>query len=120
LIAAHDGETVHGRVFDVAQRLGWPAEFGGRSLRNAFYDRWHDHLDELAHDDTAAEQLAAAREMEDYDNAYLYAGQGVGLLTREQPVADVLTELARAEQLLQLVDLRRAPADSDPRPGAPS
>jgi nitronate monooxygenase len=120
LIAAHDGETVHGRVFDVAQRIGWPAEFGGRSLRNAFYDRWHDHLDELAHDDTAAAQLAAAREMEDYDNAYLYAGQGVGLLTREQPVADVLTELARAEQLLQLVDLRRAPADSDPSPGAPS
>ena len=101
LIAAECGQTVYGRVFDVAQRLGWPREYGGRSLRNPFYDRWHDRLDELAQDDTAAVELAAAREMEDYDTAYLYAGQGVGLLTREQPAADVIAELARAEQLLQ-------------------
>lgn len=101
LIAAGHGQTVYGRVFDVAQRFGWPPEYGGRSIRNLFYDHWHDRLDELAHDETAAKQLTAAREIEDYDFAYLYAGQGVGSLTKEQPAADILAELAHAEQLLQ-------------------
>lgn len=103
LIAAGHGQTVYGRVFDVAQRLGWPPEYGGRSLRNPFYDQWHDRLDELVHDDGAARQLTAARETEDYDTAYLYAGQGVGLLAREQPAAEVLADLARAEHFLQHV-----------------
>lgn len=102
--ARHD-HTVHGRVFDVAQRLGWPPEYGGRSLRNSFYDQWQGRLDELARDDAAAEQLTAAREAEDYDSAYIYAGQGVGFLTKEQPVAEVLANLAGAEQLLRHVGL---------------
>ena len=46
--------TAYGRVFDVAQRLGWPEEFGGRALRNAFFDRWEHRLDELATDDAAS------------------------------------------------------------------
>ena len=107
LIAAEQGQTVYGRVFDVAQRLGWPPEYGGRSLRNRFYDHWCGRLDELVGDDTAFEHLAAAREMEDYDCAYLYAGQGVGFLTKEQSVAEILAEFARAEQLLQHGDMRR-------------
>lgn len=99
LIAADHSQTVYGRVFDVAQRLAWPPEYGGRSLRNTFYDHWHERLDELAHDDAAAEQLAAARDTEDFDTAYLYAGQGVGLLTAERSAAQLITELAGAEQL---------------------
>lgn len=106
LIAAEHNQTVYGRVFDIAQRLGWPPEYGGRSLRNTFFDRWHDRLDELAHDDDAAMQLTAAREAEDYNTAYLYAGQGVGFLTAEQPAAEVIAELARAEHLLQDANLR--------------
>ncbi len=101
LIAARYDQTVYGRVFDVAQRLGWPPEYGARSLRNPFYDHWHDRLDELVHDEKAFKQLTTAREVEDYDVAYLYAGQGVGSLTMEQPAADILAELAHAEQLLQ-------------------
>ncbi len=105
LLAAQHGQTVYGRVFDVAQRLGWPPEYGGRSLRNPFYDQWHDRLDALAHDDAAAQQLTAAREEEDYETAYLYAGQGVGLLVKERSAADVLTDLGRAENLLRQVGL---------------
>ncbi|MGI8456554.1 MAG: NAD(P)H-dependent flavin oxidoreductase [Propionibacteriaceae bacterium] len=100
LIAAEHHQTVYGRVFDIAQHLGWPPEYGGRSLRNSYVDRWHDRLDELAHDDDATRQLAAARDTEDYDIAYLYAGQGVGSLLREQPAAEVIADLARAEYLL--------------------
>lgn len=100
LFAATDTATSYGRVFDVAQGLGWPPEYGGRGLRNAYFERWADRLDELAHDREARHELATARSREDYDTAYLYAGQGVGLLERERSVADVLADFAGAEHLL--------------------
>jgi nitronate monooxygenase len=103
LLAADETGTVYGRVFDVAQRLGWPAEFGGRALRNAYVDHWQDRLPELAGDDDAAAELREARRSEDYDTAYVYAGQGVGLLTEQRSVADVLADLARAEDLLRRI-----------------
>ncbi|HET6626309.1 MAG TPA: nitronate monooxygenase [Nocardioidaceae bacterium] len=101
LFAATDAGTSYGRVFDVAQQLPWPPEFGGRGLRNTYFDTWSDRLDELAHDDAAAEQLRAARADEDFDTAYLYAGQGVGLLREERPASDVLADFARAAELLK-------------------
>ncbi|MEO5708824.1 MAG: nitronate monooxygenase [Nocardioidaceae bacterium] len=90
LLASDVTGTAYGRVFDVAQRLGWPPEFGGRALRNAFFDRWEHRLDELATDDEVAVEVD-----------YVYAGQGAGLLSSERSVAEVLAELATAEVLLR-------------------
>ena len=101
LLAAEDTGTAYGRVFDVALRLAWPEEYGGRGLRNTYFDRWEGRLDELAGDDAAAAELRAAQEAQDLDTAYVYAGQGAGLLTEERSVADVLADLARAEELLR-------------------
>ncbi len=101
LLAADDTSTAYGRVFDVAQRLGWPEEYGGRALRNAYFDRWADRLDELATDDAAAAELAEAQRVQDHRTAYVYAGQGAGLLTAERSVAEVLADLAGAEALLR-------------------
>jgi nitronate monooxygenase len=101
LFAATDTGTAYGAVFDVAQRLAWPKEYGGRALRNGYFDRWQDRLDELAADADAAEELSIARRDEDYDTAYLYAGQGVGLLKLERSVSDVLADFAGAEELLR-------------------
>src|SRR4051794_37726770 len=100
LLAADETDTAYGRVFDVAQGLSWPAEYGGRALRNPFFDRWEYRLDELAAQGTSAE-LAEAGAGEDYETAYLYAGQGVGLVREERSVAEVLAELASAEDLLR-------------------
>lgn len=101
LVEASETGTAYGRVFDVAQRLGWPPEYGGRALRNAFFDRWAGREDELAHDDGAVAELAAARAAADLDVAYVYAGQGVGLLTRERTAAEVVADLAGAADLLR-------------------
>jgi nitronate monooxygenase len=101
LRAADETGTGYGRVFDVALGLGWPEEYGGRGLRNTYFDRWHRRLDELAADPAAREELRAAQQADDYDTAYLYAGQGVGQLDRERPAADVLADLAGAEHLLR-------------------
>lgn len=101
LFAATDTGTSYGAVFDVAQRLDWTGEYGGRALRNRYFDTWSDHLDQLAQDQAAHDELKTAREQGDYDTAYLYAGQGVGLLESERSVADVLDEFAAAEELLK-------------------
>ncbi len=101
LLAAADTDTAYGRVFDVGQRLAWPPEYAGRALRNAFFDRWVGREAELAGDDAAAAELAAARKHGDFDVACVYAGQGVGLLRAERAAADVLGELAGAERLLE-------------------
>lgn len=100
LLAAADTDTVYGRVFDVGQRLGWPPEYGGRALRNAFFERWVGREEELAGDDVAAAELREARELDDFAVACLYAGQGVALLRAERAAVDVLGELAGAEGLL--------------------
>ena len=101
LLEAGGEDTAYGRVFDVGQRLGWPPEYGGRALRNAYFDRWEGREDELARDDAAAEELAAARGRGDLDVAYVYAGQGAGLLRRERTVAEVVSDLSAAEDLLR-------------------
>lgn len=115
LIAAADTDTAYGRVFDVAQRLGWPPEYGGRALRNAFFDEWDGREDELARDDDAAARLASARGSADFDTAYIYAGQAAATLTAQRPVAEVMADLAGAGDLLAAA-AAMTPAASDRRP----
>jgi nitronate monooxygenase len=109
LHAATDTDTAYGRVFDVGQRLDWPPEYGGRALRNAFFDRWQGAEDALAEDDEAAAQLAAARTAADFEVACIYAGQGVGLLHGERSAAEVVAELAGAAELLDRAAGRFSP-----------
>jgi nitronate monooxygenase len=100
LLRASDTDTAYGRVFDIAQRLGWPAEYGGRSLRNQFFERWDGRDDELATDEDAGQTLKAARAAGDYDTAYIYSGQGAALLREQRSAADVIAEFATADELL--------------------
>ncbi len=103
LLAADETSTAYGRVFDVGQRVPWPTEFGGRALRNAYFERYVGREAELATDDAAHEAVLAARRDDDPDVAPLYAGQGVGRLTSARPAADVVADFARADDLLRAV-----------------
>jgi nitronate monooxygenase len=109
LLSADETGTAYGRVFDVAQRLGWPREYGGRALRNAFFDEWDGREAELAGDDEARARLLAARSAGDLDTAYVYAGQAVGLVRAERTAAEVMADLAGARDLL-----RKAAGLADP------
>jgi nitronate monooxygenase len=90
LIAADDTATVYGRVFDVAQRAAWPPEYGGRALRNRFFDSWQGREDGLAADERALSEYAEAQRRGDFDAAVIYAGQGAALLSRETTAAEVV------------------------------
>jgi nitronate monooxygenase len=93
LFAAEDGATAYGRVFDVAARAAWPAEFGGRALRNRFFDEWEGREDQLAQDQQALQEYAEAQRRGDFAVAVIYAGQGAALLRAEASAAEVVASL---------------------------
>ena len=102
VMQARETETVLTRVFDVAQGIPWPVQYPGRALRNGFTERWHDQVEVLAQNGDARQELARAIAGKDYDVAYIYAGEGVGLVNRERPAAEVIRELGDgAEELLR-------------------
>ena len=69
---------------------------------NLEYDQWHTHIDELPQANEARQQLAAAIASKNYDLASIYAGQAVGLVTRQHSAGDVIQHLGEgAERLLR-------------------
>jgi nitronate monooxygenase len=102
LVQAQETETTLTRVFDLAQGLAWPAQFPGRALRNRFSDQWDTRSEELSANAQARQQLAEAIKGRDYDLAFIYAGQAVGLVTQQQPAGDIIRHLGDgAEDLLR-------------------
>lgn len=102
--AAAGEDTVHTRAFDVGEGIPWPQRWPGRALVNDFSRRWHGREDELTGDEEAQKLVRAARRSGDVDHAPLYAGEAVGLVTRERSATDVVTEMtADAEKALRAV-----------------
>jgi nitronate monooxygenase len=102
IVHSQETDTVLTRAFDVAQGLAWPPQYPGRALRNRFTDRWHSHIDTLPQNNEARQQLAEAIAAKNYDLAQIYAGEAVGLVTRQQPTGDVIRYLGDgAERLLR-------------------
>ncbi|QBD83620.1 nitronate monooxygenase [Ktedonosporobacter rubrisoli] len=102
IIQAREDETVLTRAFDVAQGIPWPEQYPGRALRNSFAEQWHARIAELAQNESARQQMAEAMKRKDYDQAYIYAGEAVGLVKKEKPAAEVIRQMGDgAEQLLR-------------------
>ncbi|WP_193510029.1 nitronate monooxygenase family protein [Cryobacterium sp. BB736] len=97
-------DTVYTRAFDVAQRIPWPSEFGGRAIRNPFTEEWADRIDELQQrvdsEDELTDRMNAARASGDVTVAPVYAGQSAGLTPRVESAADVIADLARFREHL--------------------
>jgi nitronate monooxygenase len=94
LLEADETDTVYGTVFDAASRAGWPDEFGGRALRNTFYDTWEGREESLKTNDEGHDQYVAATRSADPTSASLYAGQGVGALHSPTTAAEVVAALS--------------------------
>jgi nitronate monooxygenase len=100
--AAGGDDTVLTRAFDVAQRLAWPERWPGRALVNEFARTWHGREEDLLRDDVASQRVVDARVSDDLDQAPIYAGEAVGLVTTERSAADVVREItAEAEKALR-------------------
>jgi nitronate monooxygenase len=102
LIQAEETETTLTRVFDLAQGLAWPEQFPGRALRNRFTEEWDAHPEALPADVQARKHLIEAIKERDYEVAFIYAGQAVGLLTQQQPAGTIIRDLGDgAEDMLR-------------------
>src|SRR2546425_1157908 len=102
IVQAQETDTILTRAFDVAQGLAWPPQYPGRALRIRFTDRWHAHIDVLPQANETRQELAEAIASKNYDLAYIYAGEAVGLVTRQQSAGDVILHLVEgAERLLR-------------------
>jgi len=101
VIEADETDTVYGTVFDAASRAGWPDEFGGRALRNAYFDTWAGREEELKTDDTGHADYVAAVRAADPTRTSIYAGQGVGALTSQPTAAEVVGSFAAYRTYLQ-------------------
>lgn len=102
-LAADGDHTVRSTVMDIARNLDWPAQFTARVLRNDFTDRWHGHEDELrANADAESTRWRQALAVGDANIANTFVGEGVGLIDRIEPAADILGRLAiETEQALR-------------------
>ena len=60
VLAADLDSTIYTRVYDIAMQQPWPAQYGGRVVRNAFTDTWHGREDELAATPSVRADLEAA------------------------------------------------------------
>lgn len=102
IVQARETDTVLTRAFDVAQGLAWPEQYPGRALRNQFTDRWHTHIEDLPGAGEARQQLREAIAARNYELAFIYAGEAVGLVNDQQPAAEVIRRLGEgAEELLR-------------------
>jgi nitronate monooxygenase len=101
VIEADETATVYGTVFDAASRAGWPDEFGGRALRNSYFETWQGREEELKTDDAGHTEYVEGTRAADPARASIYAGQGVGALSGRPTAAEVLDGFATYRTYLQ-------------------
>jgi nitronate monooxygenase len=102
--AASGDETVLTRAFDVAEGAAWPERWPGRALVNDFSRVWHGREEQLRDDADARRLVVDGRRTGDPGTAPVYAGESVGLVTRERSAGDVVREMsADAEKALRAV-----------------
>ena len=84
-------DTIYTTVLDIGRGIPWPEEFGGRAIRNDYATTWHGREQELRANPVNS------------DEPVVWAGQVAGLVSRRGPAADVVAELATAEEHLRRV-----------------
>ncbi|MFN2646055.1 MAG: NAD(P)H-dependent flavin oxidoreductase [Burkholderiales bacterium] len=94
IVQASGDATVRTTVFDVVRGFdGW-AGITGRALRNRFTDRWHGREAALREEMHAErKRYYAAVESQDFDDALIFAGEGVDLIDDVLPAAEIVRRL---------------------------
>jgi nitronate monooxygenase len=88
VVGAVETDTIYTTVLDLGRGAHWPSEYGGRAIRNTFADTWHGREAELESSGVRSDEPA------------VWVGQAAGLVNTVRPAADVVADLATAEELL--------------------
>ena len=88
VVDAVETDTIYTTALDLGRGAHWPSEYGGRAIRNTFAETWHGREAEL--------EAAGTRS----DEPAVWVGEAAGLVREIRPAADVVADLAGAEDLL--------------------
>jgi nitronate monooxygenase len=90
VLKAGPADTVLTEVFDLAAGISWPTGVRGRSIRNAFTDRWHGDEPELRE---RKQSKSGVSGRDDPAAVPLYAGEIAGLVTQIEPAGRLVERL---------------------------
>jgi nitronate monooxygenase len=93
LVARGGDETLRSKVFDVARDAPWPWEFTGRTLHNAFSQRWHRDVQGLAAAAATERARYDAADPDDFDTRVLIAGEALDLVHEIRPAGEILAQV---------------------------
>ncbi len=101
VVKARGDDTVRTSVFDRLRGIDWPADYTGRAIRNATFERWLLHERELSRivDEECVRYDASPQD--DAETRVVYAGEAVDQIDAVMPADERLVRLvADAEALL--------------------
>lgn len=101
-IEGHGDQTVRGSVFDAARNIAWPEAWDIRTLRNPYFEKWKDDLEQLnANTEIENARYTEAASAGNTDIAAVIVGEGVDFITSSQPAGDIVEAIeAQAIALL--------------------
>ncbi|HZZ95055.1 MAG TPA: nitronate monooxygenase [Usitatibacter sp.] len=95
LVDARADDTTRTRVFDIVRGYAWPDGIDGRAVRNPFASRWSGREAELQQRlERERPAYFAAAQAGDCDTAVVWAGEGVDLIDRIEPAAEVVRRVS--------------------------
>ncbi|MGD0593772.1 MAG: nitronate monooxygenase [Acidimicrobiales bacterium] len=94
IIEGRGEDTERSRILDIARGAPWPERYPGRTLRNAFLDRWRGRDAELEADEDAKASFREAVDEGDMDVVPVWASEAIDLITEVVPAADLVGQLA--------------------------
>src|SRR5690606_26155063 len=96
IVRSTGGETRRTSVFDVVRGYDWPAPFTGRAIVNDLLKEWHGREAALAGAGEAARaRYAAAADRGDFDQAVIFAGEGMDLIADAPPAGEIVARMVR-------------------------
>jgi len=101
VVATSGDETIRSIMFDIVRRNVWPAPYGIRTLRNAFFETWRGRETELLqHQAAEAARYEKARDAGDFDTAAVIAGEAVDMIFDIPPAGEVVERVAKEASAL--------------------
>jgi nitronate monooxygenase len=104
LVEGRGEDTESNHLHHVAAGVPWPPQYPGRSIRNAFSDRWRGRESELAADAVALQAYRNAVAAGDPDTVPVWAGENIDLIHEIEPAGTIVETLVTgAERALARV-----------------
>ena len=102
-IAATGDNTEQTRVFDIVRGAGWPEQYPGRAVKNAFFTNWHGREAELDSVWQAEDKIYSNTDPADLSTRVLWAGEGVDLVDEIRPAGEIIERIvAEAIAILEI------------------